>query len=264
MDLFRDDSKNNSVLGFETRDEALSQMLILTRDLRQLYDEKQKALIEVSKAHHMALMKLAVAAEYRDDDTGTHIVRMGLIAEKLSQILGESEEFCFLIRLAAPMHDVGKIGVPDNVLKKPSGLTVLERQQMNLHPEIGFQMLGDCDVPLHQLAAKIALTHHEKFDGTGYPKGLIGNDIPFAGRVVALVDYFDAITMDRCYRKAFSDDVAFQMISQERDKHFDKSIADAFLSNIDIFIKLRDAVNANPIDFKNLSTMSADDILERQ
>lgn len=262
MNLYRQDSVNNRVLGFESSDMALSQMLILTHELRQLYDEKQKALIAVSKAHHMALMKLAMAAEYRDDDTGTHIVRMGLIAEKLSQILGEPEDFCFLIRLAAPMHDVGKIGVPDCVLKKPGGLTVEERQQMNLHPEIGFKMLGDTDVPLHQLAAKIALTHHEKFDGTGYPNGLIGKEIPFAGRVVALVDFFDALTMDRCYRKAFTDDVAVQMIKQERGKHFDETITDAFLANIEIFIKLRDAVNANPINFKSLSMMSADAILE--
>jgi len=114
-------SVNNSVLGFESRDVALNQMLILTNELRQLYEEKQKALMAVTQAHHMALMKLAVAAEYRDDDTGIHIVRMGLIAEKLSQLLGEPEEFCFLMRLAAPMHDVGKIGVPDSVLKKPGG-----------------------------------------------------------------------------------------------------------------------------------------------
>lgn len=262
MNMLSQGFSNNSVLGFESSDAALSQMLILTTELRQLYEEKQKALIAVTKAHHMALMKLAVAAEYRDDDTGTHIVRMGLIAEKLSQLLGEPEDFCFLIRLAAPMHDVGKIGVPDSVLKKPGGLTVEERQQMNMHPEIGFKMLGDTDVPLHQLAAKIALTHHEKFDGSGYPNGLIGEEIPFAGRVVALVDYFDAITMDRCYRKAFTDDVAVQMIKQERGKHFDDRIVDTFLSNIEIFIKLRDGVNANPITFESLTMVSADAILE--
>jgi putative two-component system response regulator len=254
---------NNSVLGFESNDAALNQMLILSSELRQLYEEKQKALIAVTKAHHMALMKLAIAAEYRDDDTGTHIVRMGLIAEKLSQLLGEPEHFCFLIRLAAPMHDVGKIGVPDSVLKKPGGLTPEERQQMNMHPEIGFKMLGDTDVPLHQLAAKIALTHHEKYDGSGYPNGLRGEEIPFAGRVVALVDYFDALTMDRCYRKAFSDDVAVDMIRQERAKHFDPLIVDTFLANIEVFKTLREAVNANPINFESLTMVSADTILER-
>ncbi len=255
-------SVSNSVLGFESSDVALNQMLILTNELRQLYEEKQKALMAVTQAHHMALMKLAVAAEYRDDDTGIHIVRMGLIAEKLSQLLGEPEEFCFLMRLAAPMHDVGKIGVPDSVLKKPGGLTPEERLQMNRHPEIGFKMLGGTDVPLHRLAAKIALTHHEKYDGSGYPNGLKGDKIPFAGRVVALVDYFDALTMDRCYRKAFSDDVAVDMIKQERGKHFDGAIVDIFLDNIGVFITLRDTVNINPINFESLTMFSAYTILE--
>lgn len=255
---------DNNVLGFESADVALSQMLIVAAELRQLYEEKQNALIEVSKAHHMALMKLAAAAGYRDDDTGIHIVRMGLIAEKLCQICGETKDFCFLMRLAAPMHDVGKIGVPDNVLKKPGKLTADERQLMNMHPEIGFNMLGNTDVPLLQLAAEIALTHHEKFDGSGYPNGLIGEEIPFAGRIVALVDYFDALTMDRCYRTAFADEVAVNMIKQERGKHFDGAIVDAFLANIEIFIELRNRVNANPINFEGLNMLSADDILEGQ
>jgi putative two-component system response regulator len=252
---------NNHVLGFESNEAALNQMLILTRELRQLYEEKQQALIAVTKAHHLALMKLAVAAEYRDDDTGTHIVRIGLIAEKLCHLLGEPEEFCFMMRLAAPMHDVGKIGVPDNVLKKPEGLTSEERQQMNMHAEIGFKMLGNTDVPLHQLAARIALTHHEKYDGSGYPNGLKATEIPFAGRVVGLVDYFDALTMDRCYRKAFADDIVVGMINEQRGKHFDPVIVDTFLANIDAFVKLRDKVTASSIDFENLAMISADAIL---
>ena len=253
---------NNSVLGFETHDVAMNQMLVITNELRQLYEEKQKALIAVTQAHHMALMKLAVAAEYRDVDTGTHIIRMGLIAEKLSQLLGEPEEFCFLMRLAAPMHDIGKIGIPDSVLKKPGELTSEERLQMDRHPEIGFKILGGTDVPLHRLAAKIALTHHEKYDGSGYPNGLKGERIPFAGRVVALVDYFDGLTMDRCYRKAFADDVAIEMIKQIRGKHFDGAIVDTFLDNIHVFIALRDTVNANPINFEDLIMVSADSILK--
>jgi putative two-component system response regulator len=252
---------HHHVLGFETSEAALNQMLMLTRELRQLYEEKQKALIAVTNAHHMALMKLAVAAEYRDDDTGVHIVRMGLIAEKLCQLLGEPEDFCFMMRLAAPMHDVGKIGIPDSILKKVGALTAEERQQMNLHPEIGSKMLGNTDVPLHQLAARIALTHHERYDGTGYPNGLKGQSIPFVGRVVAIVDYFDALTMDRCYRPAFADDVAVQMIKEQRGKHFDPAIVDVFLQHIDIFIILRDRVNANPVDFDSLTAMSADSIL---
>lgn len=261
MNMHAQDFGKNTVLGFESSEAALNQMLMLTRELRQLYEEKQKALIAVTKAHHMALMKLAVAAEYRDDDIGIHIIRIGLIAEKLCQVLGEPDDFCFMIRLAAPMHDVGKIGVPDSVLKKPGGLTPEERQQINLHPEIGFKILSNADVPLHQLAARIALTHHEKYDGSGYPNGLKGEDIPFPGRVVALVDYFDALTMDRCYRKAFADEVAVEMIKEQRGKHFDPAIVDTFLANIEIFTTLRDKVTANPIDFEKLAMISADSIL---
>lgn len=250
------------VLGFESSDAALSQMLMLTRDLRQLYEEKQKALIAVTKAHHMALLKLALAAEYRDDDTGMHIIRIGLIAEKLCQIMDEPDEFCLMMRLAAPMHDVGKIGISDHILKKPGGFTQEERQQMNMHAEIGFKMLESTDVPLHQLAAEIALSHHEKFDGSGYPNNLTAYEIPFAGRIVSLVDYFDALTMDRCYRKAFADDVVVEMIKMQRGKHFDPAIVDAFLNNIDVFIKLRNKVTENPVDFESLAMVSADQILE--
>lgn len=242
-------------------DEVVSQMLIMAKEFRELYDKNKKAVIEISNAHNMALIKLAVAAGYRDDDTGIHIIRMGLISEKLCQIFGKSQDYCSLMRLAAPMHDVGKIGVPDSVLKKPGKLTDDERQQMNMHPQIGFNMLGNTDSPLLQLAAEIALTHHEKFDGSGYPNGLIGEQIPFSGRTVALVDYFDALTMDRCYRKALADEVAIKMIKQERGKHFDGAIVDAFLANIEIFIELRNKVNAIPITFEDLTLTSADDIL---
>ena len=197
-------------------------------------------------------MRLAFAAKYRDDDTGVHIIRLGYMAEKLSVLLGESEEFSFMMRLATPMHDVGKIGIPDSILKKPSKLDANEREIMNTHTQIGFDILANSNVPLFQLAATIALSHHEKYDGTGYPNQSAGNDIPLAGRIVAIVDFFDAITMDRCYRQSFSDEVAIEMVLEQSGKHFDPNLVKLFISNIDTFIKIRQRLNQNPLTYNQL------------
>jgi len=239
---------------------TLGQMLKIAEDLRQLYEEKKRALQALNHAHHEVLLKLAAAAEFRDGDTGVHIVRLGLMAEKLSLLCGETVEYGFMMRLAAPMHDVGKIGIPDHILKKPGQLTPEERQQMNRHAEIGHQMLLS-SVPLFQLAASIALTHHERFDGSGYPNGLKGHDIPLEGRVVALVDYFDALTMDRCYRKALEDEEVIGMIEAGRARHFDPELVEIFVGNIESFIKLRNHTNARCLLFKDLIHHSADDLI---
>jgi len=248
------------VPGSDNHESILSQMLKITEDLRQLYDEKKRALHALTHAHHEVLMKLATAAEFRDDDTGVHIVRLGLMAEKLSLLYGETVEFSFMIRLAAPMHDVGKIGIPDHILKKPGQLTPDEREQMNRHAEIGHQMLLST-VPLFELAASIALTHHEKFDGSGYPAGLKGHAIPLEGRVVALVDYFDALTMDRCYRKALDDEQVIDMIAAQKQRHFDPELAELFIDNVSSFIALRENTNARSLMFKDLIHLSADDLI---
>lgn len=243
-------------LGFSDSSMALNQMLKITEDLRHVYQEKKDALLATNAAHHEVLMRLAMAAEFRDGDTGIHIIRLGYMAEKLSHLLGESEEFCFMIRLAAPMHDVGKIGIPDSILKKPGKLEIDEKIMMDTHAEIGYKILANSTVPLFQLAANIALTHHEKFDGTGYPYQTSGKNITIAGRIVALIDFFDALTMDRCYRKAFSDEVAIAMVIEQKGKHFDPDIVDVFLANIDDFIALRQRINFNPINYGQLINYS--------
>ena len=134
-------------------DRALAQMERIVLDLRAMYRERNEALREVTRAHHEALLRLSRAAEYRDDDTGVHIVRIGYLSEALARILGEGPHFARLLRNAAPMHDVGKIGIPDQVLKKPGALTPDERLVMNRHPEIGAEILGRSRIPLFQLAA---------------------------------------------------------------------------------------------------------------
>lgn len=224
-------------------DAAAAQMERLIADFGRVYRERNDALEEVAHAHHDALMRLARAAELRDDDTGVHIIRIGKLAGALATFLGERTSFATLLERAAPMHDVGKIGIPDCVLKKPGALTPEERAEMNRHPAIGADILGRSRIPLFQLAAEVALSHHERFDGAGYPAGLAGDSIPLSGRIVAVVDFFDALTMDRCYRPAFSDAKALGMLLVERGRAFDPRVVDCFYANRERLIDLRDRIN---------------------
>lgn len=224
-------------------DAAAAQMERLMADFGRLYRERNEALHEVAHAHHEALIRLSRAAAYRDDDTGVHILRIGAVAGSLALRLGESPGFAQLLEQAAPMHDIGKIGIPDRVLKKPGPLTFEERAEMNRHPEIGAEILGRSRIPLFQLAAEVALCHHERFDGTGYPRRLSGEAIPLSGRIVAVVDYFDALTMDRCYRPAFEDGRALDMLQAERGNAFDPAVVDCFVAHREALVAVRDRVN---------------------
>lgn len=232
---------------------AGAQMECLLRDLGRMYRERNEALEQVARAHHDALFRLALAAEYRDDDTGSHIVRMGYLAEALALAAGETPAWAAMLRKAAPMHDIGKIGIPDGVLKKPGPLTPEERQVMKRHPQIGAEILGASRIPLFSLAAEVALAHHERWDGGGYPAGLAGEAIPLAGRIVAIVDCFDALTMDRCYRTAFADEQALVMLQGERGRAFDPRLVDLFVAHAARMIALRDAVNARQPSFADLA-----------
>lgn len=231
---------------------ATAQMERLVQDLRRMYEERNAALAEVVRAHHEALLRLALAAEMRDDDTGVHVVRMGHLAEALALDLGWSARDAERLRRAAPMHDIGKIGIPDAVLKKPGGFDAAERATMNRHPEIGAHILGRSHIALFQLAAEVALSHHERWDGGGYPQGLAGDAIPLCGRIVAVVDFFDALTMDRCYRPAFDDARALAMLAEQRAAAFDPAVVDAFLGAAPRLIALRDRINADRPSFATL------------
>jgi len=234
-------------------DAAAAQMERMVLDFGRMYQERNEALQEVARAHHDALLRLSRAAEYRDDDTGVHIVRIGYLAWALALRLGQRSTFAALLRKAAPMHDIGKIGMPDAVLKKPGGFTPEERAVMNQHPSIGAEILGRSRIPLFQLAAEVALSHHERWDGNGYPSRLAGEAIPLSGRIVAVVDFFDALTMDRCYRPAFSDAKATEMLRAERGRAFDPRVVDCFLEHIGDMIELRDSVTRNRLDFEDLT-----------
>jgi putative two-component system response regulator len=229
--------------------QSFAQMQRMVTDLRDVYRKHKAALEEVTRAHHEALFRLALAAEYRDDDTGAHIVRMGFLAEQLALEAGMPTEQATMLRMTAPMHDVGKIGISDRVLKKPGPFNVDERMEMNRHPEMGAHILGASHVPLFAMAAEVALSHHERWDGGGYPKGLKGEDIPLTGRIAAIADFFDAVTMDRCYRAAFSDERALEMLTAERGKAFDPRLVDAFVAAAPRMVALRDRINQHNPSF---------------
>jgi putative two-component system response regulator len=231
---------------------ATAQMERLVADFGRMYRERNDALQEVARAHHDALLRLSRAAEYRDDDTGVHIVRMGFLAGALAVRLGQSESWARLLRAAAPMHDVGKIGIRDAVLKKPGKFTPEERAEMNQHPQMGAEILGRSRIPLFKLAAEVALTHHERWDGSGYPSNLAGEQIPLSGRIVAVVDFFDALTMDRCYRPAFSDERALQMLVSERGKAFDPRVVNTFVAHAAEMMSMRDLVNREHLSMDDL------------
>lgn len=218
---------------------AVVQMEQFVSDFRRMYCERNEALREVTRAHHAALLQLSAAADLKDDDTGVHIVRIGYLAEALALFLGQTPAYARMLRKAAPMHDIGKIGVPDCVLKKPGPLTAEERTIMNRHAAMGAEILGRSHIPVFLLAAEVALTHHERYDGGGYPAGVAGDAIPLSGRITAVVDFFDAVTMDRVYRPAFTVERALEMLAAERGKAFDPQVVDVFLAHADEINDLR-------------------------
>ncbi|MFS8840173.1 HD domain-containing phosphohydrolase [Synechococcus sp. W55.2] len=183
---------------------------------------------ELKSAHFETIFCLSVAAEYRDQDTSFHLKRMSNYSRIIAKHLGLSSHEQELIFYASPMHDVGKIGIPDAILQKPGRLTPEERQIMNRHPEIGYEILSKSDSELMKKSAIIALTHHEKFDGSGYPRGLKGEGIPLEGRIVALADVFDALASRRPYKEAWALNEVFQFVEDNSGSHFDPQVVAAF------------------------------------
>jgi len=194
---------------------------------------------ELNETRMSVIYCLGHAAEYRDNETGRHVIRMGKYSQILARALGLPEAICNMIYTAAPMHDIGKIGIPDNILKKPDKLNDQEWQMMQQHPLIGYQIIGIHQSPLLQMAATIAYTHHEKWDGSGYPRGLSGTDIPLEGRITAIADVFDALTTSRPYKKAWPIEEALALLREQSGKHFDPQLVDLFIDNLDKMLEVR-------------------------
>ena len=235
----RDEAVKNEKEG----NAAYKQLERFKNDFMMLLEQKEKSYQALESSHLDTIRRLAIAAEFKDNDTGEHIVRMSRFSSMIARAYGQDEKYCNLLEQASPMHDIGKIGIPDDVLKKPGELTEEEWALMRKHPEYGANMLSGSDVPVLQMAEEVALGHHEKFDGSGYPSNLKGEQIPLSARIVALADFFDALTMDRCYRPAFSDEKALTMIKENSGTHFDPSVVKAFFSVSDDIINERNKIN---------------------
>ena len=198
-----------------------NQNKLLEQKVRERTQELNNTRLEV-------IHRLGLAAEYRDNETGLHIIRMSKISMELGKVMGLSDTENELLLNASPMHDIGKIGIPDSVLLKPGKLDPDEWEIMKTHAAIGAEILSGGDSELLEMARVIALSHHEKWDGSGYPEGLNGNDIPLVGRIVALADVFDALTSERPYKKAWPVDKAIEFIQEQSGKHFDPEIVEKF------------------------------------
>jgi len=227
----------------------VNNMLALRRSQRHLADraewlaaEVKKALAEVANREREAIFLLAKAAEYRDPETGAHILRMANYSRLIAGRLGLPADEIDLLFEAAPMHDIGKVGIPDAVLLKPARLDADELVVMRRHAEIGWEILQGHATGnrMLQMAAEIAIAHHEKFDGSGYPRGLAGTAIPLMGRVVAVADVFDALTSVRPYKQAWSLEQAADFLRQGSGSHFDPACVDAFFACWDDVLEIRE------------------------
>ena len=191
-----------------------------TQQITQKSNELEATRLEILK-------RLASAAEFRDDDTGQHTIRVGVLSAEIARVLGKDMKFVKDMREAAPLHDLGKIGIPDEILLKPGKLTPEEWEIMKSHTAIGAKILAGSKDPLLRLSEEIALTHHEKWNGTGYMR-MKGTEIPLSGRIVAIADVFDALTNHRPYKKAWTREEAVAEILKQRGEHFDPQVVDAF------------------------------------
>jgi putative two-component system response regulator len=185
---------------------------------------------ELEASQRSAIFMLAEAGDYNDTDTGVHIWRMAEYAAAMASALNWKAQDSEMLKLAAPMHDTGKIGIPDNVLKKPGKLDAQEWAIMKTHSEIGYKILSKSNTPIFQMASEVAFFHHEKWDGSGYPKGLSGPDIPESARIVAIADVFDALTMKRPYKEAWPVEKALEEIRNCAGTHFDPDLIEIFFS----------------------------------
>ena len=233
------------------------QLLIDNRLYTQhLEDRVAEQIREICWAHEETIHRLVTAACCRDRETGAHIRRTGLFSEVLALAAGWSQTEAAQLRMAAPMHDVGKIGIPDAILQKPGALSHKEFETMKQHTTIGAQMLAGSASPVLQLAEKVALCHHERWDGSGYPQGLVGEAIPEAARIVSIVDVYDALTHDRVYRPAVAEDVALSMMRAGQGSQFDPGLLALFFANLEQMLAVAESHPDVPdeMDFRHASS----------
>lgn len=219
----------------------LSQAAKQLRDVNAELERKvELRTVQLASSYKAISSSLNRAASYRDDDTGQHIARIGESSALLAKAIGMPSPWCELMKMAAPLHDIGKIGIADAILQKPGALTPQERQIMQEHARIGYEILRDPHgSPLTDLAAEIALAHHERWDGTGYPNGLQGTQIPLSARIVSICDVYDAIRMPRAYKQAWDVERSRRFITDQAGTQFDPFLVDTFCILFDEIDRLR-------------------------
>jgi len=223
-------------------------------EIRELFDEFNMQMEQISKSskeiqllndeiedtQKEVVFTMGAIGESRSKETGNHVKRVAQYSKILALHYGMSTEEAELIKQASPMHDIGKVAIPDAVLNKPGRFNDEERKTMDTHAQLGYDMLKNSHRELLQLAATVAYEHHEKWDGSGYPRGLQGEDIHIAGRITAIADVFDALGSHRVYKKAWDDDRIFNLFKEEKGKHFDPKLIDIFFNNLEEFLEVRE------------------------
>jgi len=229
-----------------------------TADLLKANLELKLAYTEIKELSLETIYRLARAAEYRDEHTGYHIQRIAHYSVVLGTHLGLSNEALEVLKYASPLHDIGKLGIPDAILLKPGALSPEEWKIMKMHTTIGAEIIAGSKIKYLKSAEKIALYHHERWDGTGYPMGLKGEKIPLFARIVAIADVFDALTTDRPYRKAMSVEEAFEILKKGRGNHFDPLLVDTFFKIKEEILSIRDLFKDDEIPhlFKLVSSLN--------
>ncbi len=228
-------SSSAEVIKYNTKGEAL----IIVGTITDI-SESKKLEAEIIETQKDVVFTMGAIGETRSKETGQHVKRVAEYSKLLYLLTGVKKKDAELLKMASPMHDIGKVGIPDNILNKPGKLTPGEWAIMQTHSEMGYNMLKNSNREILKLAATVALTHHEKYDGTGYPKGLVANKIPMAGRITALADVFDALGSNRCYKTAWDLERILTYIKEERAKHFDPQLVDLFIEHLEEFLEIRD------------------------
>lgn len=237
----------NHVRSKKLSDMAKDLNSILEGEVVKKTEALQRALAKSKEAEFEISLRLGRAAEFRDQETGMHTRRISELSKKLASLAGLPAEQCEVLRFASPLHDVGKIGIPDRILLKPGKLEAAEFDIMKMHSEIGSRILDDAEhFPVIAAGGTIALQHHEKWDGSGYPRGLKGADIHVFARIVSIVDVFDALSSERPYKKAFPLDKAVSIMEEGRGSFFDPTLLELFLTHINEFVVIRDSLKDNP------------------
>jgi len=227
---------NTTIIPIKDKEDEVVEYMAIRHNLSEIYSLHT----ELEDTQREIIYKLGEVGETRSKETGQHVKRVAQYSKDLALLCGVNRKEAEILFAASPMHDIGKVGIPDDILKKAGKLTFEEFEIMKTHSEIGFNILNGSKRPVLQAAAIVSLSHHEKYDGSGYPKGLKGKNIHLYGRITAIADVFDALGSERVYKKAWTDEEIIKLLKEEKGKHFDPELIDIFFENLPLFLETRE------------------------